>query len=87
MRWKSVVAVLLLSAMSVTAGCASVMAPERRCSPLRDNSREVLERYDDDGNGRITCKEARQHRIAPVPCSHPAYPYMLDGDKDGVVCE
>ena len=43
--------------------------------------------YDDNGNGRITCAEARAHRIAPVPSSHPAYQYMRDGDSDGIVCE
>ena len=47
----------------------------------------VLARYDDNRNGRITCKEARRHGIAPVPRSHPAYQYMRDGDGDGVVCE
>ena len=48
---------------------------------------DVLARYDDNGNGRITCKEARQHGIAPVWRGHPAYRYMRDGDGDGVVCE
>ena len=46
-----------------------------------------IELYDDNGNGRITCAEARAHGIAPVDRSHPAYPYMRDGDNDGVVCE
>ena len=48
---------------------------------------EPLALYDDNRNGRITCKEARRHGIAPVPRSHPAYRYMRDGDGDGVVCE
>ena len=48
---------------------------------------DALARYDDNGNGRITCAEARRHGIAPVRRSHPAYPYMRDGDRDGVVCE
>jgi len=48
---------------------------------------DVLQKYDDNRNGRITCKEARRHGIAPVPSSHPAYPYMRDGDGDGIVCE
>ena len=48
---------------------------------------DALARYDDNGNGRITCAEARRHGIAPVPRSHPAYRYMRDGDGDGVVCE
>ena len=34
---------------------------------------EALARYDDNRNGRITCKEARRHGIAPVHRSHPAY--------------
>ena len=48
---------------------------------------DALRRYDDNSNGRINCKEARRHGIAPVPRGHPAYPYMRDGDGDGVVCE
>ena len=48
---------------------------------------DALALYDDNGNGRITCAEARRHGIAPVPRSHPAYLYMRDGDGDGVVCE
>ena len=48
---------------------------------------DVLSRYDDNRNGRITCKETRRHGIAPVRRSHPAYRYMRDGDGDEVVCE
>ena len=48
---------------------------------------DALQLYDDNGNGRITCAEARNHGIAPVRRGHPAYPYMNDGDDDGVVCE
>ena len=47
----------------------------------------ALELYDDNGNGRITCAEARRHGIAPVSRGHPAYPHMDDRDGDGVVCE
>ena len=47
----------------------------------------ALEMYDDNGNGRITCAEARSHGIAPVHRGHPAYEYMNDVDDDGVVCE
>ena len=50
-------------------------------------SGNALEMYDDNGNGRITCAEARAHGIAPVPRGHPAYQYMRDGNGDGVVCE
>ena len=48
---------------------------------------DALGLWDDNGNGRITCKEARRYGIAPVPRGHPAYRFMRDGDGDGVVCE
>ena len=48
---------------------------------------DALEMYDDNGNGRISCAEARSHGIAPVRRGHPAYQYMNDADNDGVVCE
>ena len=48
---------------------------------------DALALYDDNRNGRITCKEARRHGIAPIARSHPAYRYMRDADGDGVVCE
>ena len=44
-------------------------------------------RYDDNGNGRISCAEARAHGIAPVRRGHPAYAHMRDGNNNGVVCE
>ena len=37
----------------------------RRCQT--GQSGNALEMYDDNGNGRITCAEARAHGIAPVP--------------------
>ena len=46
-----------------------------------------LNLYDDDGNGRISCSEARAHGIAPVYWWHPAYAYMTDRDGNGVVCQ
>ena len=55
--------------------------------PPESCSAEALNEYDDNGNGRITCAEARSHGIAPVLRGHPAYPCMRDGDGDGVVCE
>ena len=48
---------------------------------------DALRRYDDNGNGSISCAEARAHGIAPVERGHPAYAFMRDGDGDGVVCE
>ena len=58
-------------------------------TPTPEGSPEAdpLNLYDTNGNGRITCAEARQHGIAPVRSDHPAYPYMRDSDGDGVVCE
>lgn len=47
----------------------------------------ALSQWDSDGNGRITCREAREHGIAPVDRKHPAYGFMRDRDRDGVVCE
>ncbi len=46
-----------------------------------------LAKWDDNRNGRITCKEARRHGIAPVLAGHPAYPYMRDGNNDGIICK
>ena len=48
---------------------------------------DALALWDDNGNGRITCDEARNHGIAPVRRGHPAYQYMRDADDDGIVCE
>lgn len=56
--------------------------PRVRTSPAAE---DALALYDDNGNRRITCAEARRHGIAPVPRNHPAYRFMRDGD--GVVCE
>ncbi|KAF7788535.1 hypothetical protein PRUB_a1523 [Pseudoalteromonas rubra] len=48
---------------------------------------DALDLYDDNNNGKITCKEARKHGIAPVSKDHVAYAFMNDRDQDGVVCE
>lgn len=79
----------------VLAGCAStdlVVVPpgavpaSAPAAPAVPTS-EALSEWDDNGNGRITCAEARAHGIAPVTRDHPAYPFMRDADGDGVVCE
>ena len=72
------------------AACAApapraVSPKARRTAPL--GGQDALTRWDDNGNGRITCAEARRHGIAPVPRGHPAYPHMRDADGDGIVCE
>ena len=56
-------------------------------TPAPASEVDALAMYDDNGNGRITCAEARAHGIAPVHRGHPAYEYMQDRDGDGVVCE
>ena len=81
----------------VLAKCGStemvVLAPAQRIehptptNPAAAPSADPLALYDDNGNGRITCAEARAHGIAPVRRGHPAYQYMRDADGDGVVCE
>ena len=79
----------------VLAGCSSTAMVFRSPARASATSRSVparrtasaLERWDDNGNGRITCAEARAHGIAPVPRTHSAYPFMNDADNDGVVCE
>ena len=76
----------------VLSGCASTAMIFRNAAAVvpsapRTGAVAALERWDDDGNGRIACAEARAHGIAPVAQSHPAYPFMTDGDGDGVVCE
>ena len=79
----------------VLADCGSTEMVVTRCeaspgrvpSTARESGGDPLQMYDDNGNGRITCSEARKHGIAPVPRGHPAYRYMRDGDGDGVVCE
>ena len=48
---------------------------------------EALRRREGNGNGRISCSEARRPGIAPVVAEHPAYPLMRDRDGDRTVCE
>ena len=67
----------------------STQAQQQPAQPAQQApaAQSALALYDDNGNGRITCKEARKHGIAPVSRDHPAYQYMYDGDNDGTVCE
>ena len=70
---------------------AMIVVEGREAAPLPEApgmvEADALRRWDTNGNGRITCREARAHGIAPVRRGHPAYPFMRDGDEDGVVCE
>ena len=80
----------------ILAGCESTdmvvlppgaSTPTVRTTPTPSPDVDALALWDDNGNGRITCAEARAHGIAPVHRGHPAYQYMNDADDDGVVCE
>ena len=73
---------IVLDGEAVPAGTDREVQP----SPA-GGSGDALALWDDNRNGRITCREARRHGIAPVPRTHPAYRFMQDGDGDGVVCE
>ena len=66
-------------------GAVATPAPTAAAATTSDD--DPLALYDDNNNGRITCAEARAHRIAPVRRGHPAYRYMNDRDDDGIVCE
>ena len=61
--------------------------PTARTTLTPSTDVDALALWGDNGNGRITCAEARAHGIAPDRRGHPAYQYMRDGDGDGVVCE
>ena len=69
----------IVCTVPTSSGAGATSAPASSGAPLA--------LYDDNRNGTITCKEARRHGIAPVRRWHPAYPYMRDGDGDGLVCE
>ena len=78
-RCESIEMVVLAPAVSAT--------PTAPPTPTPASDVDALVLWDDNGNGRITCAEARAHGIAPVRRGHPAYPYMRDADGDGIVCE
>ena len=71
--------------MVMSEGQAQTAEPTAGAGAARTD--DALTRWDTNGNGRITCKEARQHGITPVHREHPAYRFMRDRDGDGVVCE
>ena len=71
----------------VPCGTPAARAAPRAAPRTPGGEVDALALWDDNGDGRITCAEARAHGIAPVPRGHPAYRFMRDGDGDGVVCE
>ena len=70
-------------AMVFKAAPAQPAQPAANAQPAQSNWRQ----WDSNGNGRITCAEARAAGIAPVRRGHPAYPHMDDRNNDGIVCE
>ena len=66
---------------------AEPSVPQSADAEPASSGTNALELWDDNGNGRTTCAEARKHGIAPVKRGHPAYKHMRDGDGDGWVCE
>lgn len=76
---------LTLLLVAVLAASVMVSAAQEPRTP-----EEWLERCDANGNGRVTCAEARAESCgAPIPVTsdHPLYAYMTDRDGDGQVCE
>ena len=80
----------------ILSGCASsemvvaerpATAAESTPSAASLGTTDALCWWDTNGNGGTTCKEVRQHGIAPVVWEHPAYQFMRDGDGAVVVCE
>ncbi len=80
---------VLSSCISTEVVRTGAIHPPSSTSRKESSSGDVnaLRLWDDNRNGRTTCAEARRHGIAPVPFTHPAYPFMRDGDGDGVVCQ
>lgn len=81
----------ILSACTTTetieSSCPATSGPPALHSAKVREKSEALLRWDDNQDGRITCREARRHGIAPVPLRHPAYRFMDDSEDDCIVCE
>ena len=74
----------------IVRGCEdgrSTAAPKAPRSVPSSSTTDTLRLWDNNGNGRTTCREARRDGIAPVSRGYPAYPFMRDSDGNGVVCE
>ena len=78
---------MVVLAPGASATATATPTPTAASTPTHSPDVDALALWDDNGNGRITCAEARAHGIAPVHRGHPAYQYMRDADGDGVVCE
>ena len=84
----TIVLAILLSSPSYAQGRSTPTATPAATEEATETPvPTALRLYDDNGNGRITCAEARNHGIAPVRRDHPAYQFMTDRNNDGIVCE
>ena len=77
----------------VPAACSSTVlitvphgSVSTAAAPARSTNESITE-WDDDRNGRVSRAAAGAHGTAPVGRDHPAYPFMRDGDGDGMVSE
>ena len=95
-RTPALMVVTFLVGVSLACGGPEDRDPDSHDAHLRDGSRasgsadQWLDRCDANGNGRVTCREARAGRCgAPLPVTddHPLYQFMTDRDRDGSVCE
>ena len=80
----------LEAVLSLCDSTKMVVYPRSSTTMPSENIRlqqNALALYDSNKNGKISCAEARRHKIAPVRRDHIAYPHMFDRDEDGVVCE
>ena len=60
--------------------CAAPSASGVGVASAPEGADDALALYDDDGNGSITCAEARGHGVVPVLRSRAAYQFMRDAD-------
>ena len=78
---------VLLECASTEMVVIEGQSPVAEPTPSAAGSADALRRWDTNGNGWITCREAREHGFAHVRREQPTYRFMRDGDRDGVVCE
>ena len=79
---ESIGMVMLATVGSTTSTATATPTPTTAPASDADADVDALAMWDDNGNGRITCAEARAHGIAPVRRGHPAYEFMRVADGD-----